>query len=76
MKKILFTLIIPFLFFIIFLIIWQWYLYKNSERIACGGDWSYMVECPTGTYCRSESSNPLIGGECSAYLSPFFEKME
>ncbi len=32
---------------------------------SCGGDWSYDVECPAGTYCKDLGQGPLAGGKCA-----------
>lgn len=33
--------------------------------VSCGGDWSYDVVCPVGTYCKSLNQGPLAGGICT-----------
>lgn len=49
---------------------WQFSLQRKS--ISCGGDWSYSVHCPFGTYCRSLGISPGAGGLCTPFL-PFFK---
>jgi hypothetical protein len=55
----------------------QYMLYKemeaNNETISCGGDFSYFVKCPEGTYCKSLDKGPFVGGECSVYLKDIFD---
>jgi len=48
---------------------WQFSLQQN--QISCGGDWSYSVRCPFGTYCRSIGRSPQAGGLCTPFLSFF-----
>src|SRR3972149_6621591 len=50
---------------------WQYRQYRQDGS-SCGGDWSYGVKCPLGTYCRSLNMGPLAGGVCQPYLSPLF----
>lgn len=52
---------------------WQYRLYRQ-EKSSCGGDWSYGVKCPLGTYCDSLNQGPLVGGLCQPYLSPVFDR--
>lgn len=45
-------------------------LYKGAssvkgKSISCGGDWSYNVKCPLGTYCKPLNQGPLAGGVCT-----------
>lgn len=58
--------------------LWQYSLHqKLSETdMSCGGDWSYAVKCPLGSYCRSLGQGPLAGGLCKPWLSPVFEVFE
>lgn len=51
------------------ILFWQFSLQRKS--ISCGGDWSYNVRCPLGTYCRSLGQSPQAGGLCTPYLSFF-----
>ena len=38
-----------------------------NQTISCGGDWSYDVKCPLGTYCKSLNQGPLAGGICTPF---------
>jgi len=56
-------------------IFWQYNLYQKLSQtdMGCGGDWTYMVKCPFGSYCRSLGQGPLAGGACRPWLSSVFE---
>lgn len=51
-------------------IVWQVHISTqlSQTKISCGGDWSYKVKCPAGTYCKSAGKNSLAGGFCKPYL--------
>lgn len=54
--------------------LWQYSLYQKLSKVdmSCGGDWSYNVQCPIGSYCRSLGQGPSAGGVCTPFfLSPF-----
>lgn len=53
---------------------WQFNLYQkfSKETLSCGGDWSYNVRCPIGSYCQSLGQGPLAGGLCKPFLSTLF----
>jgi len=59
---------------LILISLWQYALhYKLSQTdMACGGDWSYGVKCPFGSYCSSLGQGPLAGGICKPWLSSVF----
>lgn len=70
-KKILIASLIVSLIVFVFL-----FIQRPSEHIdydpnhplvgaSCGGDWSYDVECPPGTYCKDLGKGPLAGGICT-----------
>jgi len=48
---------------------WQLFLgfQLSHNQISCGGDWSYNVSCPLGSYCKSLNEGPLAGGVCTPY---------
>lgn len=54
---------------------WQFSLYQRFSKgtLSCGGDWSYNVQCPIGSYCQSLGQGPLAGGLCKSFLSPLFD---
>lgn len=56
-------------------VFWQYNLHQKLSvtDVACGGDWTYMVKCPFGSYCRSLGQGPLAGGLCKSWLSSVFE---
>jgi len=56
----------------LFLVLIQYLQYKDSTNISCGGDWSYNVKCPVGSYCKSLNQGPMAGGICTPYLAGFF----
>lgn len=62
------TIILSLTILIIFLIGLQYWQYQNLKNISCGGDYSYKVKCPIGTYCRSLNMGPYAGGVCTPYL--------
>jgi len=75
MKKV-FWILCLFLFFVLGLFnLWQYNLYQRLSEtdMSCGGDWSYNVQCPIGSYCRSLGQGPLAGGLCKPILSPLFD---
>ncbi|MCL5970263.1 MAG: hypothetical protein M1450_02040 [Patescibacteria group bacterium] len=60
------------LFFGVLLLIFvtfQYYQAKTLKPISCGGDFSYNVKCPAGTYCPSSGIGPH-GSYCTPYLFP------
>jgi len=54
--------------------LWQYDTHQQLSKtdMSCGGDWSYNVRCPVGSYCQSLGQGPLAGGLCKPFLSPFF----
>ncbi len=56
-------------------ILWQLSLYRylSKKPLSYGGDWSYRVKCPTGTFCEREDKQPLAGGPCKPFLTPLFD---
>ncbi len=56
-------------------IAWQFRLHGEfaQRNISCGGDWSYNVACPFGSYCRSLDQGPLAGGVCAPLLGHLFK---
>lgn len=66
--------LILFLFFLIFVPI-QYLQYRYKGDISCGGDWSYNVKCPLGTYCQSLNQGLMAGGICTQYLSGLFRSL-
>lgn len=75
MKKV--FLILLFFLFVVFGLfsLWQYNLYQRLSEtdMSCGGDWSYNVQCPIGSHCRSSGQGPLGGGLCKSILSPLFD---
>lgn len=69
--------IIVFFFFVALGIfsLWQYNLYQKLSRtaIGCGGDWSWSVRCPIGSYCRSIGRGPLAGGYCMPWFTTIFD---
>ena len=55
--------------------LWQYDIYQKLSKtdMSCGGDWSYNVRCPVGSYCQSLGQGPLAGGLCKPFLSPIFD---
>ena len=51
---------------------WQFWQLQETPSISCGGDFSYNVQCPLGTYCKPLRQGPLAGGTCQPYLVSFF----
>jgi len=51
---------------------WQFNLFKWLElrSVSCGGDWSYDVRCPIGSFCQSIGHGRLAGGKCKVWLHP------
>lgn len=41
--------------------------YVSQRTMGCGGDFSYDVKCPIGTYCKSLNQGPLHGGICTPF---------
>lgn len=75
MKKV-FWILCLFLFFVLGLFsLWLYNLYQRLSEtdMSCGGDWSYNVQCPIGSYCRSSGQGLLAGGLCKPILSPLFD---
>jgi len=74
-KQIILVLILLLIFIIGLFSLWQFSLYQrfSKETLSCGGDWSYNVRCPIGTYCQSLGQGPLAGGLCKPFLSPLFD---
>jgi len=67
--------LIIFLIFIVLVggfVYWQYTVSKSlgNKTVSCGGDFSYMMKCPVGTYCKSLGQGPGAGGICSPYV-PF-----
>lgn len=58
---------------------WQYKLARKSYP-SCGGDFSYWVKCPLGTYCGSIAKDPLrcplCGGYCKPWLTAIFRGLE
>lgn len=56
-------------------VFWQSYLFLTLFRqdISCGGDYSYDVSCPFGSYCASLGLGPIAGGVCRPWLWPIFK---
>ena len=52
---------------------WQYWQFKTIPSQSCGGDFSYNIQCPFGTYCKSLGQGPFAGGICTSYLAPLFE---
>jgi len=50
--------------------LWQFNLYQKLSKTgaSCGGDWSYNVQCPLGSYCCSLKQGPLVGGLCKPFI--------
>lgn len=52
----------------------------GSQRIACGGEFNYGVQCPTGSYCREmprkSLSIPYLGGTCQPASLKTLDKVE
>lgn len=55
--------------------LWQYSIYQKLSKtdMSCGGDWSYNVGCPFGSYCQSLGQGPSAGGLCKPSLSPMFD---
>ncbi|MFH1408240.1 MAG: hypothetical protein ABIJ36_00225 [Patescibacteria group bacterium] len=55
--------------------LWQFSLYQKLSKTgaSCGGDWSYNVQCPFGSYCRSLKQGPLVGGSCKPFFSSILD---
>ncbi len=66
-----FKVIIIFVAIFILFIFWQFFLLIKNRNVSCGGDWSYNVKCPVGTFCRPLEQGPLSGGVCRPFLFPF-----
>lgn len=64
-----------FIFGLFSLSLWQYSLYQRLSKatLSCGGDWSYNVRCPIGSYCQSMGQGPLAGGLCKPFLSTLFD---
>ena len=75
MKKSISVLILSLIFIIGVFSLWQFNLYQkfSKKTLSCGGDWSYNVRCPIGSYCQSLEQGPLAGGLCKPFLSPLFD---
>ncbi len=57
--------------FLVIGVLWQYNLVKNlnENKVACGGDWSYSIKCPFGSFCQpTDKRKKLIGGFCQAWL--------
>lgn len=69
------VLVLVFIFVLGLLSLWQYSIYQKLSKIdiSCGGDWSYNVRCPIGSYCQSLGQGPLAGGLCKSSLSPLFD---
>lgn len=74
MKKTFWVLFLFLIFVLGLFSLWQYNLYQRLSETdtSCGGDWSYKVQCPIGSYCRSLSQGPLAGGLCKPILFPLF----
>lgn len=84
-KRIVLILVLLLVFIIGLFSLWQFGLYQrfSKETLSCGGDWSYNVHCPIGTYCQSLEQGPLAGGSstggslsgglCKPFLSPLLD---
>ncbi|OGG20601.1 hypothetical protein A3D03_05315 [Candidatus Gottesmanbacteria bacterium RIFCSPHIGHO2_02_FULL_40_13] len=74
-KQIILVLVLLLIFIIGLFSLWQFSLYQrfSKETLSCGGDWSYNVRCPIGTYCQSLGQGPLGGGICKPLTSPIFD---
>jgi len=74
-KQIILVLTLLLIFIIGLFTLWQFSLYQrfSKETLSCGGDWSYDVRCPAGTYCRLLGRGPLEGGLCKPFFSPLFD---
>jgi len=66
-----FVLVCTFIFGIF--IFWQFNLYQQffKKPLSCGDDWSYNIQCPTGSYCKSARLGSLAGGSCRPFISFF-----
>jgi len=73
-KQIIFVFVMLLIFIIGLFSLWQFGLYQrfSKEALSCGGDWSYNVQCPIGSYCQSMGQGPLVGGLCKPILSSLF----
>lgn len=74
-KQNIWKLIFVFIFIFWLFSLWQYSIYQKLSKIdiSCGGDWSYNVQCPIGSYCQSLGIGPLAGGLCKPFLSPLFD---
>ncbi len=54
-------------------LLWQKLLASSLETdpVNCGGDFSYIVKCPAGSFCKMNKSDPLGGGYCTPYMGYF-----
>jgi len=57
---------------LVIFVVWQYNHYNNLSDVSCGGDWSYNVKCPLGSYCASLNQGPYAGGICRPFLAPIF----
>ena len=76
MKKQIILVLAVLLIFIIGLFgLWQFNLYQrfSKETLSCGGDWSYNIQCPIGSYCQSLRQGPLVGGLCKPFFLSLFD---
>ena len=68
------ALVLGSIFIFGLIVLWQYDTHQQLSKtdMSCGGDWSYNVRCPVGSYCQSLGQGPLAGGLCKPFLSPFF----
>lgn len=54
---------------------WQYKLARKSYP-SCGGDWSYGIKCPFGTFCASLGQGPFVGGLCRPWLATIVKRWQ